>query len=807
VDPEGTPRLADLLGFVAARSRYHAASGADPARLNSFPVMSKLEVRSHLPELLTLEDPLARERLAAELLRASLPGEQNRAGELRFGDGVVIDQTTGTSGIPARFPKTNPERAELALAGFMQRRRIDPALRVGEFVPLLHHRWDQRFDFDIWSRDTAEIRRLYAWLAGRKARWIHIPSILIARHARALEEAGVSDPVPGLRFLEATGSRLTPEAVEAATRVFKAGVVNQYGTIEMWAIAYAEGAGPFTVNSDAVHVEVVDAQGRAIGEPGVEGDIVVTNLVLRLLPLVRYRTGDRGSWVEGGRRAPAGPRGRARRQPPLRRRAEDLGHRGVPAHPAPGLQPGGLLRGERGPDRAGRRRAPALHPQPLGSRAGDMRRLPRGVPQAPAGPAGGLRPSRGGRRVLRRPQGQPLRQPLGASRTAGGGGRPVNPFAHLAAHARILASRLDRTGVDPAAEPVRLPFNESPTLATYLHLAFFFGILTPDGPNDGLLNIFIQLCAPRERPDRLDVLPLRFLPTIPADRLGLLESADWTAGEIGAMGRRGLVETIVRALRERNFLYVHLDYFYLEGTEFYRRRHFRQSALVTGHDPASGRFSLACYLRNGLFGVTRVPCGLFADAFRSPLGRANSTPAARVDRLHRMRRPDAEPTAARLDPNAIKWQLADYLDGTNEAARRVANPVLRDWGARFDTSTPADTRYGLDVHEGVREALRSLAAGRVRRMDFRVSRLLWEHKRLMTIRLRRLAALGIAGDAGLVERWEEVEILARVFHFNLFRAISRGERPDLGGAEAGLRDIESRERAILAVVRADLEKY
>jgi phenylacetate-CoA ligase len=299
LDSPPNPRLAELLGFAAERSPYYARRGADPRSLASFPVLSKLAVRSSLAEILTTEDAAAREALAAELLRPSLPGDGNRAGELRFGDGIVIDQTTGTSGIPARFPKTNAERAELALAGFMQRRRFDPELRPGAFVPLLHHRWDERFDFDIWSRDIEDVKRLYRWLAGRRARWIHIPSILIARHAAALEEAGVAEPVPGLRYLEATGSRLSPEAVAAARRVFGAGVVNQYGTIEMWAIAYAEGTGPFTVNEAAVHVEIVDEDGGPIGDPCVEGDVVVTNLVLRLLPLIRYRTGDRGSWAEG----------------------------------------------------------------------------------------------------------------------------------------------------------------------------------------------------------------------------------------------------------------------------------------------------------------------------------------------------------------------------------------------------------------------------------------------------------------------------------------------------------------------------
>jgi len=293
-------RLEEQLRFVGSRSPFYRERGVDPRELRTFPILSKLMVRNHLRELLTTPGEADREALAGELLRANLPGGQDRAGELNFTGGIVIDQTTGTSGIPARFPKTNAERTELALAGFIQRRAFDPDLRVGQFIPLLHHRWDQRFDFDIWSRSIEDVKRLYRWLAEKQARWIHIPTILIARHAAALEAAGVADPIPSLRFVEATGSRLSPEAVAAARRVFHAETVNQYGTIEMWAIGYALGTGPFGINEAAVRVELVDDGENRIEACGVEGDVVVTSLVLRLLPLVRYRTGDRGTWVDAG---------------------------------------------------------------------------------------------------------------------------------------------------------------------------------------------------------------------------------------------------------------------------------------------------------------------------------------------------------------------------------------------------------------------------------------------------------------------------------------------------------------------------
>ena len=55
--------------------------------------------------------------------------------------------------------------------------------------------------------------------------------------------------------------------------------------------------------------------------------------------------------------------------------------------------------------------------------------------------------------------------------------------------------------------------------------------------------------------------------------------------------------------------------------------------------------------------------------------------------------------------------------------------------------------------------------------------------------------------------WQEVEVLAWSFHYNLFRSASKGERIDLSGAEAGLRDLAARERAILAGVRDALDRF
>lgn len=62
------------------------------------------------------------------------------------------------------------------------------------------------------------------------------------------------------------------------------------------------------VNADHVWLEILDpATGRPVAD-GEVGEIVVTNLNRRIMPLIRYRIGDLGRWVEGscacGRTAP-----------------------------------------------------------------------------------------------------------------------------------------------------------------------------------------------------------------------------------------------------------------------------------------------------------------------------------------------------------------------------------------------------------------------------------------------------------------------------------------------------------------------
>jgi phenylacetate-CoA ligase len=93
------------------------------------------------------------------------------------------------------------------------------------------------------------------------------------------------------RYVLSTGEILYDfqrRAIESA--FFGARVVEEYGSQELGVIASENDAGDWLVNWQHVIVEVL--RGGRPARPGETGELVVTNLHSRVMPLIRYATGD-----------------------------------------------------------------------------------------------------------------------------------------------------------------------------------------------------------------------------------------------------------------------------------------------------------------------------------------------------------------------------------------------------------------------------------------------------------------------------------------------------------------------------------
>ncbi|MBI2637513.1 MAG: phenylacetate--CoA ligase family protein, partial [Candidatus Sungbacteria bacterium] len=98
-------------------------------------------------------------------------------------------------------------------------------------------------------------------------------------------------------FIVSYGEELLDSERHFLKEIFNAEVSNFYGLNEVANLGTeCERHDGFHVNELSCLVEIVDGNGRAILNED-EGEIIVTSFINEIMPLVRYRTGDRGRWI------------------------------------------------------------------------------------------------------------------------------------------------------------------------------------------------------------------------------------------------------------------------------------------------------------------------------------------------------------------------------------------------------------------------------------------------------------------------------------------------------------------------------
>lgn len=132
--------------------------------------------------------------------------------------------------------------------------------------------------------------------------------VQLLRFASALQQRGQS--MPGVERLLYGGESLFPEQLTLLNQVFPNARIGSVGcaSVDAGLIGAASPDccyGEHRVFDTETIIEIVDeANGQPITEPGQNGLLVVTNLQRRLMPIIRYPTGDMACWCE----APGQPR-------------------------------------------------------------------------------------------------------------------------------------------------------------------------------------------------------------------------------------------------------------------------------------------------------------------------------------------------------------------------------------------------------------------------------------------------------------------------------------------------------------------
>jgi len=120
-----------------------------------------------------------------------------------------------------------------------------------------------------------------------------MPSVAELISSRILSTGAAGSTIPLLVVL--SGETLSDRQREIVEAAFDTRVTSLYTLAEVGIVGSECPAGGYHVEDQVAVVEVLDDLRRPAAI-GVEGEIVVTSLVNRAMPLIRYRTGDQGRW-------------------------------------------------------------------------------------------------------------------------------------------------------------------------------------------------------------------------------------------------------------------------------------------------------------------------------------------------------------------------------------------------------------------------------------------------------------------------------------------------------------------------------
>ncbi len=139
-------------------------------------------------------------------------------------------------------------------------------------------------DKDIASFLADIKRNRIKWIVGYCASIEHVADYILKHNYQ----------ISGIKLIWSTSSPLTKIVREKIETAFHCKVMDQYGCCEMGNIAIQKpGEDVLTINSDYVHVDIVNTSNKCVTNKKEYGDILITDLSTREFPLVKYRLGDR----------------------------------------------------------------------------------------------------------------------------------------------------------------------------------------------------------------------------------------------------------------------------------------------------------------------------------------------------------------------------------------------------------------------------------------------------------------------------------------------------------------------------------
>ncbi|REK77603.1 hypothetical protein [Paenibacillus paeoniae] len=246
-------------------------------------------------------------------------------------------------------------------------------------------------------------------------------------------------------------------------------------------------------------------------------------------------------------------------------------------------------------------------------------------------------------------------------------------------------------------------------------------------------------------------------------------------------------------LDEGYYCSTYVDEYYIPNSISNGVHHFSHDLMVFGYDRNRQIYNIAIFDKNRQFSFQEVTFENFSLAYYNDTGQKGISLCRKVEpREYGGSRFGAQLGRYDLELQTLLDSMSDYLHSVNTSKRlRFHYESIKGY-------------YGLEIYTGLQEYFRLLAEGSLN-LDVRPLHILWEHKKMMTARIRYLQEQGALGeDSVALEGYTRLEGEAMVLRNMLLKYFYSRNNQTLRDIANRLEPMQAAEKQVLTALVEEL---
>lgn len=303
-------KLCNLLNYLRNNNMYFKSMFVNYPEITmenirsiyeGMPTMSRNEILSHYSDYIDKEFSIGfsnKETMMAEIFDFKALSDNHDKVIYNSGQEWYVECTSGTTGRP--FPIVKSKREKLLEAIYLSKCRKSICTNASlDNGFLLVHKNDPYIKSINYKENINEFKKIINYMEIKQPRWMFSTTYVLNRMMKYIEAGNVSpdNVYKGFQFIETTSQKLLPDEKEQIEKYFGCPIINNYGCREVWNIGYDCRYNNFHINEDILIIDIVDDAGRIITNENKIGDVIVTSLVHKTLPIIKYYIGDRAKII------------------------------------------------------------------------------------------------------------------------------------------------------------------------------------------------------------------------------------------------------------------------------------------------------------------------------------------------------------------------------------------------------------------------------------------------------------------------------------------------------------------------------